>query len=50
MRYPHRRFEKAARYWAESKRVLSLWSMGINQSSEGTAESPHFNQFTPNDG
>ncbi|MFN6307690.1 MAG: molybdopterin oxidoreductase family protein [Microcystis sp.] len=30
--------EKAARYWAESKRVLSLWSMGINQSSEGTAK------------
>ena len=30
--------EKAARYWAESERVLSLWSMGINQSSEGTAK------------
>lgn len=30
--------EKAARYWADSKRVLSLWSMGINQSSEGTAK------------
>ncbi len=30
--------EKAARYWAESKRVLSLWSMGINQSREGTAK------------
>ncbi|GBL11475.1 Nitrate reductase [Microcystis aeruginosa Sj] len=30
--------EQAARYWAESKRVLSLWSMGINQSSEGTAK------------
>lgn len=28
----------AASYWAESKRVLSLWSMGINQSSEGTAK------------
>lgn len=30
--------EKAARYWAESKSVLSIWSMGINQSSEGTAK------------
>ncbi|WP_110985900.1 molybdopterin oxidoreductase family protein [Acaryochloris thomasi] len=30
--------EKAARYWGESKKVLSLWSMGINQSSEGTAK------------
>jgi ferredoxin-nitrate reductase len=30
--------ETAARYWAESDRVLSLWSMGINQSSEGTAK------------
>lgn len=30
--------ETAARYWAESRRVLSLWSMGLNQSSEGTAK------------
>ena len=30
--------EQAARYWADSERVLSLWSMGINQSSEGTAK------------
>ena len=30
--------EKAARWWAESKRVLSLWSMGVNQSVEGTAK------------
>ncbi len=30
--------EQAARYWAASKKVLSLWSMGINQSSEGTAK------------
>lgn len=30
--------ETAARYWKESKRVLSMWSMGINQSSEGTAK------------
>lgn len=30
--------EQAARWWGESKRVLSLWSMGINQSSEGTAK------------
>lgn len=30
--------EKVARYWGESKKVLSLWSMGLNQSSEGTAK------------
>ncbi|MDJ0507956.1 MAG: nitrate reductase [Crocosphaera sp.] len=30
--------QKAAKYWANSKRVLSLWSMGMNQSSEGTAK------------
>ncbi|MDC0834885.1 nitrate reductase [Geitlerinema sp. CS-897] len=30
--------ETAARFWAQSKRVLSLWSMGLNQSSEGTAK------------
>ena len=30
--------ELAARYWADSERVLSLWSMGVNQSSEGTAK------------
>ena len=30
--------ETAARYWGDSERVLSLWSMGINQSSEGTAK------------
>ncbi len=30
--------EMAATYWAESERVLSLWSMGVNQSSEGTAK------------
>lgn len=30
--------ETAARYWEQSQRVLSLWSMGINQSSEGTAK------------
>lgn len=30
--------ETAARYWMESKRVLSLWSMGMNQSREGTAK------------
>ncbi|MBE9221170.1 nitrate reductase [Cyanobacterium stanieri LEGE 03274] len=28
----------AATYWAESNRVISLWSMGLNQSSEGTAK------------
>ncbi|PZV08401.1 MAG: nitrate reductase catalytic subunit, partial [Leptolyngbya sp.] len=30
--------ETAARWWADSNRVLSLWSMGVNQSSEGTAK------------
>ncbi|GAB4279022.1 MAG: nitrate reductase [Oscillatoriaceae cyanobacterium] len=30
--------ETAARWWGESQRVLSLWSMGVNQSSEGTAK------------
>jgi ferredoxin-nitrate reductase len=30
--------EQAARYWAQSKRVLSLWSMGLNQYAEGTAK------------
>ncbi|AKG24720.1 molybdopterin oxidoreductase family protein [Calothrix sp. 336/3] len=30
--------ETAARYWADSQRVLSLWSMGVNQSTEGTAK------------
>jgi ferredoxin-nitrate reductase len=30
--------ETAARFWSESERVLSLWSMGVNQSSEGTAK------------
>ncbi|MEM9151319.1 MAG: nitrate reductase [Cyanobacteria bacterium P01_F01_bin.3] len=28
----------AATLWANSENVLSLWSMGINQSSEGTAK------------
>ncbi len=30
--------EQAAEFWAKSKRILSLWSMGLNQSSEGTAK------------
>ncbi|MBV9388266.1 MAG: nitrate reductase [Chroococcidiopsidaceae cyanobacterium CP_BM_ER_R8_30] len=30
--------ETAAHYWAEKKSVLSLWTMGVNQSSEGTAK------------
>ncbi|MBD1805452.1 nitrate reductase [Microcoleus sp. FACHB-SPT15] len=30
--------ETAARYWSQSNRVLSMWSMGVNQSSEGTAK------------
>ncbi|MGB0560653.1 MAG: molybdopterin oxidoreductase family protein [Spirulinaceae cyanobacterium] len=29
---------KAAKFWGRSQRVLSLWSMGVNQSSEGTAK------------
>jgi ferredoxin-nitrate reductase len=35
---PIQDLEQAAKYWAKSKRVLSLWSMGINQSCEGTAK------------
>jgi len=30
--------ETATRYWADAERVLSLWSMGLNQSAEGTAK------------
>lgn len=30
--------ETAARAWSQAKSVLSLWSMGLNQSSEGTAK------------
>ena len=30
--------EIAAKYWGQAKSVLSLWSMGVNQSSEGTAK------------
>lgn len=30
--------DQAASYWQQSKQVLSLWSMGINQSHEGTAK------------
>jgi len=33
-----RDLETAAQYWSQSQRVLSLWSMGVNQSSEGTAK------------
>lgn len=35
---PVKEIEQAAKWWGESERVLSLWSMGINQSSEGTAK------------
>ena len=35
---PEADVEKAARLWGESERVLSLWSMGVNQSTEGTAK------------
>ncbi len=35
---PQADLELAAQYWGESARVLSLWSMGVNQSSEGTAK------------
>jgi ferredoxin-nitrate reductase len=30
--------EQAAVYMRDSQRILSLWSMGVNQSSEGTAK------------
>jgi ferredoxin-nitrate reductase len=30
--------ETAARWWGKANRVLSLWTMGLNQSSEGTAK------------
>ncbi|QCS49882.1 nitrate reductase [Picosynechococcus sp. PCC 11901] len=30
--------EQAAKYWANADNVLSLWSMGMNQSAEGTAK------------
>jgi ferredoxin-nitrate reductase len=33
--------EKAAKWWGASNNVLSLWSMGVNQSSEGTAKVRH---------
>lgn len=29
---------QAAKYWSESSKVLSIWSMGINQSIQGTAK------------
>ncbi|MEL6437655.1 MAG: nitrate reductase [Cyanobacteria bacterium J06621_8] len=35
---PQEQLELAARYWADSEKVLSLWSMGVNQSAEGTAK------------
>ncbi|MFN5514970.1 MAG: molybdopterin oxidoreductase family protein [Cyanobacteriota bacterium] len=30
--------ETAACYWSQSQRVLSLWSMGVNQSFQGTVK------------
>jgi ferredoxin-nitrate reductase len=41
--------ETAARYWGESKRVLSMWSMGVNQSSEGTCKGAIDYQPAPHD-
>ncbi|BAC08907.1 nitrate reductase [Thermosynechococcus vestitus BP-1] len=35
---PESDLEQAARYWGHAQAVLSLWSMGINQSAEGTAK------------
>ncbi|MBD2021993.1 nitrate reductase [Leptolyngbya sp. FACHB-36] len=35
---PVAELETAARYWSQSKRVLSLWLLGLNQSIEGTAK------------
>jgi ferredoxin-nitrate reductase len=29
---------QAAQWWGDAQRVLSLWSMGVNQSAEGTAK------------
>jgi ferredoxin-nitrate reductase len=33
-----RALETAAEYWAGASNVLSMWSMGVNQSTEGTAK------------
>ncbi|WP_310487479.1 nitrate reductase [Chamaesiphon sp. VAR_69_metabat_338] len=33
--------EQTAKWWGASKNVLSFWSMGVNQSSEGTAKVRH---------
>jgi ferredoxin-nitrate reductase len=33
--------EQTAKWWGASNNVLSLWSMGVNQSSEGTAKVRH---------
>jgi ferredoxin-nitrate reductase len=30
--------ETIAKYWGKAKSVLSIWSMGVNQSSKGTAK------------
>lgn len=30
--------EQAAQYWSKATKVLSLWSMGLNQYAEGTAK------------
>lgn len=30
--------ETVVKYWAESANLLSMWSMGVNQSSEGTGK------------
>ncbi|MEO0458544.1 MAG: nitrate reductase [Cyanobacteria bacterium P01_A01_bin.114] len=35
---PVKEVEQAAQWWGESERVLSMWSMGVNQSTEGTAK------------
>ena len=35
---PIEQIEQAAQYWANANNVLSLWSQGVNQSSEGTAK------------
>jgi ferredoxin-nitrate reductase len=29
---------QAAEYWRDSQKILSMWSMGVNQSAEGTAK------------
>jgi ferredoxin-nitrate reductase len=38
---PQADLEQTAKWWGASPNVLSFWSMGVNQSSEGTAKVRH---------